>query len=269
MAGITAQLGHQFVFVHFHPGLFGDFGPDRAQPVALVHAADALFNHQNFCAQSGGVGGGHQARIACTHHKNFSLQGLGNFRLGNLRRLAQPVGVAAHRDFLLNADVAPFNDGAAAGLRNTVGHCGLHGFAGVGGAGHAVDGAALGAENLLRQFVGRCCADICGLSAGIHHHIGDAGLVKGHGDRHLAVIPLGGSSIGARRINGLRSAGRPGGSAAGIAAPSQRHRGASPQGARDCLFQKAAAINLAHSLLSFSSWFENPGQRLQNAARPI
>ena len=244
MAGVAAQLCHQLVLVHFHAGFLGSSGAHSADPVALVHAAHALFDHQHLCALRSSAGSGHQAGIACAHHQNIGLDGLGDVAFGHFRSGAQPVGIAAHGHIVGHGHVAALHDGTAAGLTDAVGHSLLDSLAGLGGTGHAVNGAALCAEHLVCQLFGGSSTHVLSLAGGIHHHVGNAGLVKGDGNGHIAAVTLGGSGVGAGSVHSTGSAG--GRRRCGLLAAAAGHHAqcAHAQCTGSRVLQKAAAVHV-------------------------
>ena len=131
--------------------------------------------------------------------------------------------------------------------------CNVIGFAtSDGGTGNAVDLCALGLHQSLLEILSRVAGQVDGLVGGVHRHVGNSILGKGHADRHLTHTgSLGG--ISARRINSSARSGSRRGTCR-IPAGSQCTRSHTAHSSRGGQLQKTGTRDFFHCIvLPFSS----------------
>ena len=130
--------------------------------------------------------------------------------------------------------------------------CLPHGTRSVGRTGNAVDLCALGLHQSLLEILSRVAGQVDGLVGGVHRHVGNSILGKGHADRHLTHTgSLGG--ISARRINSSARSGSRRGTCR-IPAGSQCTRSHTAHSSRGGQLQKTGTRDFFHCIvLPFSS----------------
>ena len=199
-----------------------------------------LLDEDGLGTSLGGSGGSKGTGRTGTHHQNLAVHGLLDIALGDLRCLTQPVG---GRGGLLGGLLCRV-DGTAAGLLDAVCHSVLHGLAGDGCTGHAVDLAGLGVHDLLNELVLGCNADALGLAGEVQLHLGDGVGIKGDSGGDLAHA-LGSSGVGAGGVD-AGCTGSAGG-ATGCIAGSQTSSGHTAHSSSGSDLQKTFARDFFHN----------------------
>ena len=237
----VAQVAHGVLLAHVVAVLLLLLGAAGCQriPDAAGHIVTKLLDEDGLGTSLGGSSRRKGTRRTSTHHQNLAVHGLLDIALCNLRLLAQPVG---GRGGLLGGLLCRV-DGTAAGLLDAVCHSVLHGLAGDGCTGHAIDLAGLGVHDLLNELVLGCNADALGLAGEIQLHLGDGVGIKGDSGGDLAHA-LGSSGVGAGGVD-TGCTGNAGG-ATGCIAGSQTGSGDTAHGSCCCDLQKSFTGDLFH-----------------------
>ena len=189
-------------------GLGGAALDDGGGAVALGDSDGLLLQNGDLCAHLGGLDGGDDTGGAGTadHDVHIALFGKVGNGLKDHRggvdvfsgNVGENIGTVRFNRGLDEAGV----DGFSLGLGNAVLQGDADGFAGQGGAGHAVDLGALGSHNLREQVVMSGLTDGRGLFGEIQDHIHDGVFIEGGGDGDGA--HAGGSGrVGARRVQAV------------------------------------------------------------------
>ena len=253
--GLAVGLQHPVVDelhdIHFgHAMALEVFGIDVADvvtdgpPAVLGHG----FQNHDILALFGQLTEAAQAGIAHADDGNIHVVGLVDLAVGNGIRCSAPAGSLLGRSFRSG------HSSAAHGLGDAVVHALLHSVAGDGCAGHAVNGAVLGFQQLLDQLVARSLADGVGLVGQVQFDVGNSGFAEGGGHGDVAHA-LGGGSVGAGGVLGCHRGGRAGSSIAGgqCAGSDAAHHGCRSQ------LQKAFARDLFHGVIPFTFFFLHKG----------
>ena len=237
----VAQVAHGVLLAYVIAVLLLLLGAAGCQriPDAAGHIMTKLLDEDGLGTSLGGSGGSKSTGRTGTHHQNLAVHSLLDIALGDLRCLTQPVG---GRGGFLGGLLCRV-DGTAAGLLDAVCHSVLHGLAGDGCTGHAVDLAGLGVHDLLNELVLGCNADALGLAGEVQFHLGDGVGIKGDSGGDLAHA-LGSSGVGAGGVD-TGCTGNAGG-ATGCIAGSQTGSGDTAHGSSCCDLQKSFTGDLFH-----------------------
>ena len=217
---------------------------DGAQVVADA-AAGHLVDDQGLCAVLGSAAGCKQAARAAADHQNFGLEGVHDVAVSDDGSGAQPL-----RGAVVHGLGGLVGGGQTHGLLNAACGCLLHGLAGDGGTGNAVDLRALGGHQCFLEVRSGIHSQCDGLLGGVHLHFGDGTVAEGHGDGHGTGTGLG-SGVGARGIDARVAGGSRGAVCLAVVAGSQtgsRHAG---HGSRRSDLQKALTREFFHVVLLF------------------